>query len=63
MQHVYVMMMDPGILPVMTTLENVPVKPMSLVTNASSVPQEILDSQPVMVNFLIMIVHKGQLIS
>ena len=57
------MMMDPGILPVMTTLENVPVKPMSLVTNASSVLLETLDSQPVMVNFLIMIVHTGQLIS
>ena len=57
------MMMDPGILLAMMTLENVPVKPMLLVTNASSVPQEILDSQPVMVNFLIMIVHKGQLIS
>ena len=46
------MMMDPGILLVMMTLENVPVKPMLLVTNASSVPQEILDSHPVMVKFL-----------
>jgi hypothetical protein len=32
----------------MTILENVPVKPMSLVTNASSVLLETLDSQPVM---------------
>ena len=45
-------MMGPGILPAMMTLENVPVKPMSLVTNASSVLQEILDSHPVMVKFL-----------
>jgi len=42
------MMMDPGILLVTMTLENVPVKPMLLVTNASSVPQEIPDSQHVM---------------
>ena len=52
--HVYVTMMDPGISPAMMTLESVPVKPMSLVTNASSVLQEILDSHPVMVNSFIL---------